>query len=161
MRTKITTFDSSLRDIGLELVRKVTGKPKTFDRDYGAEGEIRFWLDYCIDEEDAFDVTPLQSAILEIDRQFPWLDEVLPYDTYRSVRYISAGQVLTHRNNPPNRTVSCCFKLVPYRSMRRNQIHAYERYLYNIGQMLANMQILGVIEVEVLPRWYTNRTFKS
>lgn len=147
MRTKRTTFDSSLRDIGLELVRKVTGKPETFDRNYGVEGEIRFWLDYSMDEAGAFDVTPLRSAVLEIDHQFPWLDEALPHDTYRSIRHISVGQVLTHKNNPYNRTVSCCFKLVPYRSMRRNQIHAYERYLFNIGEKLAERRILGVIDL--------------
>lgn len=150
-----------MREIGHELVRKVTGKPETFDRNYGVEGEIRFWLDCYLDEADAFDATPLKLAILEIDRQFPWLDEALPHDTYKSIRYISEGQVLTHRNNPSGRTASCCFKLTPYRSMRRNQIHAYERYLFNIGQKLAETGIPGVIEIEVLPRWHTNRTFKS
>jgi len=162
MRTKRTAFDSSLREIGQELVRRMTGKPpETFGRDYRVEGEIRFWINCYLDEADTFDVAPLKSAILEIDRQFPWLDEAIPHNPYKSIRYISEGQVLTHRNNPPNRTVFCYFKLLPYRSMRRNQVHGYERCLFNIGQKLAEMGIIDVIEVEVLPHWHSIRTFKS
>ena len=161
MRTPRLTADSSLRDVGLELARIITGRSEVFDRDYRAEGVINFWLDCGIENAQDFDVKPLRSAILEIDSQSPWIDEALPFEEYESIRYLTSGETFTHRNCPPGWTVCCFFKITPYRNMRRNQIHAYERYLFNIGKKLAEKKMEGVLSVDVMPSWLSHQTFKS
>lgn len=161
MRTKTRRIspDSSLRDLASELANKVMGKPEPFDRDYRVEGEIRLWLNCEIENADEVDKESLQSAILEIDKEFPWVDEALPHDEYQSIRYITQGQVVTHRHNPDEKVV-CIFRITPYRTMRRNQVHAYERYLFNIGQQLVKKNLPDVGKVDVMPCWHSHKTFK-
>jgi hypothetical protein len=136
-----------LRDIGLIHDR----------REYGINGTIGFI--YSMYEKEPPDPSELRRAILKIDARFPWSDDPRPDERYKSIKYISDGEVsLTGWGGKK----VCWFHLYPTREwVRKGQVYGYEKYLAKLADELAKLNLPKIQNVRCTFEVHSTMDFKS
>ncbi|MBP6943049.1 MAG: hypothetical protein KBB55_03325 [Candidatus Buchananbacteria bacterium] len=124
------------------------------ERFYEVEGTIRF-----IAGVDSLDQDSLKKAIYDTDAQYPWRDQ----------------NDHTHEPLPSIERLSDCKIHDPWCGMeywyefkisngcgrvRKSQVLPYERYLMNLAEMLAKLELEGIGSVTCLVRTVRSKTFK-
>lgn len=134
-------------------------KVKTFldgSRNYSVEGHIVFHSDLGTIETP---LPQLREAILEVDKLFPWKDDIYPdaRDPEReSIMYLSPGE----KGGGWKGETNLWFHLVPlWQSVRKGQVYAYEKYLAKLAEELAKKKLQGVESVRVKISMYRMTEF--
>ena len=113
------------------------------DRNYSMHGHIAFTFGPGKVEHD---LLKLQELIREVDRLFPWSDTPSLGEEFKSIKYLSEGEVIIQNWSIPEKHI--WFSVFPgITCLRRGQVYAYEKYLSKLAEELAKKKILGVIEV--------------
>ena len=130
------------------------------ERRYEVSGAIAFETTY---HDVRSDLDRLRNAILEIDAEFPWRDDIHPDAGERkSIHYLGGGNVVIHNFAVPIMLV--WFSVHPkWEMLRKSQIYAYEHYLAKLAEELAKRfaesslfsEVRSVIEVRAVSSFKT------
>ena len=113
------------------------------ERHYRVEGHIAFEF---VSHDREPDLHPLREAILEVDREFPWCDDVYPGVKFKSIHFLNAGSIT--RNNRTCIEYTAWFHIFPYQgNVRKGQVYAYEKYLAKIAEELSKRELPNVKSV--------------
>lgn len=125
------------------------------ERRYNTEGTITFI--YIRDGKRI--LGPIQFAeirkhILEVDKQFPWIDGDLP-----SIGFLSGGNIVTHVLNSSEQHI--WYKIIPgAQNLEERQRKPYERYLTKLAEELFKRELFGTTSVRVVLKTVSSTYFK-
>jgi len=114
------------------------------ERRYNMSGAIAFKFDWHTTEPN---LAQLAEAIREVDRMFPWHDDIHPdAGEFESIFYLGDGNVVVHNFHTPLKVV--WFSIHPkWDNLRKAQVYAYEKYLTKLAEELAKKKLSGIAEV--------------
>jgi|GEM_PF-1508628 hypothetical protein len=126
-------------------------------REYEVSGTIGFI--YSMYEKEPPAPSELRQAILKTDVRFPWRDDPRPNEEYKSIKYLSDGEVsLTGWGGKE----ICCFHLYPAREwVRKGQVYGYKQYLAKLAEELAKLDIPCIQNVQCTFKVRSTMDFKS
>ncbi len=127
-------------------------------RTYDVEGAIGFIFSKYAKQPD---VARLHKAIIEVDARFPWNDEPRLDEEFRSIGYLSEGEVSMLGWGAEGDMI-CVFHIHPLRDwVRKGQVYGYEKYLGKLASELATMGIPNVKSVRCTLKTHTTLSFDS
>ena len=129
------------------------------ERRYSVSGSIVF--EFHPHLMDAPDPKWFAEAIQEVDREFPWRDDVHPDVAYHARQfYLSNGEFKFHEfNNPPLQNL-WFFIQHNWHNLRRPQVYAYEKYLAKLAEELSKKKIPYITEVRSVMEVVTATSFR-
>jgi hypothetical protein len=123
-------------------VRTFQQMQETGARDYHVHGAIEFEMVHR-EKESVAELEFLRTAILDADRQFPWVDAEFTGPGLESIRTFEPPAELVVEGT---RTVWVKIN-ARVEFMRRSQVYAYERYLAKIAETIAaDPQWKGIVK---------------
>ena len=127
------------------------------ERHYHVHGMIGFKFDELTAESD---LTLLAESIRRVDKAFPWHDDPLPEQEFKSIRRLGRGEVHVHNFHQPVRYV--WFVVYPGMDyLRRGQVYSYEKYLNRLAKKLSEEKLRGVLEVRAIIEVAATMSFKT
>lgn len=131
-------------------------------RKYSVSGMINFKMSSAPDETNFGE---LKKLIIEIDKLFPWKDELSKSEEKArrgresaSIFYISKGKEFINNWHNPEKNI--CFHIFTEGgSLRKAQIYAYEKYLAKLAEELAKRKPTGVAAVSCVVKIVTTAEF--
>lgn len=116
------------------------------ERRYNVSGAIAFEFGWHTTEPD---LAQLAEAIREVDRTFPWHDDIHPdAREFESICYLSDGRIFVQDIYPRRKVVWFSIYPTPQGGMlRKAQVYAYEKYLAKLAEELAKKKLSGIAEV--------------
>lgn len=114
------------------------------ERPYGVEGKISFVLDPSLttlpnwaDSESKM-LQACRETIIRADRLYPWKDRNhFTGEEAKSIKFLSDGEAVTNNWAVPE--VTLWYSIHPgIDRLGQKQLHAYEKYLSNIAELIAS-----------------------
>lgn len=120
-----------MRTLISDMLAKLWGREKNDGRNYCVGAHISFVFTSARMGNLTTDL--LRSRILEADSKFPWVDGDPKLFNQESIGYLSEGEIVVHESFTLNGR--CCFNFEPPdSSVRKGQVHAYEKYVEKLGR---------------------------